>query len=80
MKQLEDIARRNAGPATLTVFDDGSFVVHGRLDAEIDQRCDWGGAARPLISIDLGTLEPFVAPDLQSSISLHEKILRGNGA
>jgi hypothetical protein len=68
---LEEIARRNAGRPTLTVWKDGSFVVQGALNAEYETRKD----EEVLLNLDIETLEPITFPDLQARTHLHEKVL-----
>lgn len=69
---IRELLERNAGNPTITVFSDGTYVIHGARDAEIDQRCNWGNAPKPIVSVDLTTLEPVVAPDLRRRTRLYE--------
>ena len=72
---LADLAKRNAGRPTLTVHRDGSFVIHGERDAEIDARCTWPDGEGVVLSLDLETLNPIAFPDLQARIDLYETTL-----
>lgn len=73
-----DIAKRNTGTPTLTVWDDGSWLVHGFRDAEIAYLCE---PDKVIMSLSMDTWEPvtFITP--QQRINLAEKLFgsrRGN--
>lgn len=69
--KLEDITARNAGAPTLSVWADGTFILHGARDAEI---CDCAENPAPVLHIDAQTWEPVTFLPMQARVDLFEKI------
>ena len=66
---------RNEGPPTLTVWKDGSFVIHGARDAE------YATLSEPdvvILNLDLGTHDAVTFLPAQARVGLSEKLFAAN--
>lgn len=67
-----DIAKRNAGAETLTVWTDGGWKVWGLRDAEVATLCE---PEKVLLNIRLDTRDAVEFRPFQERVTLYEKVL-----
>jgi hypothetical protein len=68
---LSDIRKRNAGDPVVSVWNDGTFVVHGRRDAEQAWRCE---PDKVILTLDLTSWTAIQFIGAQEATKLAEKL------